>query len=261
MDRNREKAIKKLISETEPDPEHIALILIGSSATGETKEYSDIDLYLVVSRDKYKEIEKEKAYFFGTWDPSRYFGIEVDGKIVGTDYLKEAADHGNDATRYSFSQAKILFSKDEEIGEIIKSIPQYPNSEYEQRIKQFFAYVKHFRYVGEDAFDRNNMFHAFQCVFQLIFFSGRLILAYNRRLYPCHKRLLSEVGKCERHPDNFIERSNTLLQNINKDSMIEYYEINMEFFKEFEYPDMERIGYILEDEWTWRTGRLPVSEF
>lgn len=221
---NREKAIEKLISETQNDPDNIALILIGSSATGETKEYSDIDLYLVVSDKKNKEAEKTRDFFFGTWDPTRYYGIEVDGKKIGMDYLREAVNNANDAARYSFIQSRILFTKNNEVEELIKRIPVYPESEYLQRIKLFYGYVKHYRYVGEEAFTGNNKFHAHQCALQLVYFSGRLVLAYNKRLYPCHKRLFSEVEKCDKYPDN------------------------------------ERIGYILEDEWAWKTGKLPVSE-
>jgi len=49
-----------------------------------------------------------------------------------------------------------------------------------------------------------------------------------------------------------------LLQNIKKEAMIEYYQVVIDFFKEFEYSDIERIGYILEDEWAWKTGKLPI---
>jgi predicted nucleotidyltransferase len=224
MNQNRIKAIDKLISETKNDPDNVALILVGSSATGEEKEYSDIDLYLVVTDKKFKETEKEKKFFFGTWNPALYYGIEIDGKIIGIDYIQEAIDHANDATRYSFSDAKILFSKNDKIEELIKCIPKYPETTYLQRIRQFYAYVKHYRYNGEDAFKRNNTFHAYQCVIQLIYFSSRLILAYNKKLYPCHKHLLSEVNKCEKCPENFVNKSNHLLLNIKKDVMIEYYQ-------------------------------------
>ena len=260
MQNPRDKAINKLISETKDDPDNIALILIGSSATGEAKEYSDIDLYLVVSDKKAAEIARDKNYFFGSWDPDSYFGIEVDGKVIGMDYLREAVDHANEAVSYSFLQAKILFSKNNEIEPLIKQIPVYPEKERLRRIKFFYAYVKHYRYVGEDAFDRNNVFHAHQCLLQLIYFSGRLILAHNRKLFPCHKRLLSEVAKCGKCPEGFLVKCDRALQNINKEPMLDLYQNMIEYFKEYDYPDIERVGYILEDEWSWKTGILPISE-
>ncbi len=260
MTDTKRKAIEQLISETQNDPDNIAMILIGSTAKDEAKDYSDIDLYLVVSDKKNRKIEKDKNYFYGSWDPDRYCGIEVDGKIIGMDYLREALENANDATRYSFINAEVLYAKNGEINELIKKIPVYPESEHEQRLKLFFAYVKHYRYVGEEAFTRKNLFHAFQCVMQLVFFSGRLVLAYNRKLYPCHKRLLSEAEKCSEKPEDFIRKSNQLLNNFSLDAMIEYYETVAGYFSKLEYPDQERIGYILEDEWAWKTGKLPVSE-
>jgi predicted nucleotidyltransferase len=261
MEQKRKKAIDKLISETKKDTQNIALILVGSSATGEVHESSDIDLYLVVTKQTFKAKEKDKNFFFGTWDPTKYYGLEIDGKIIDIDYLKEAIHHANDATRYSFTNAKIfLFSQDTSIKALLPRISKYPESTHLQRIKQLYAYVKHYRYIGEDAFNRNNTFHAHHCIIQLIYFSSRLILTHNKKLFPCHKRLLLEVNKCDKKPIHFVNKSNDLLQNINKKAMIEYFEYVIHFFAEYEYPDVECIGYILEDEWAWKTGRLPISE-
>ncbi len=94
----------------------------------------------------------------------------------------------------------------------------------------------------------------------LVYFSGRLVPAYNRRLYPCHKRLLDEVSRCEKLPKDFVERSNHLLKTITCEAMLEYYEPVAEYFRELDFSDTERVGYILEDEWAWKTGKLPVSE-
>ena len=260
MSDEREKAIHKLILETENDPDNIALILIGSSATGDAKEYSDIDLDLVVTDEKFKRISATKGYFFGTWDPDMYYGIEVDGKVVDVGFLEDAVDRGNDAVRYSFQKAKVLFSKNDKITELVKRIPVYPDDEHFERMKKLYGYVKHFRYIGEDAFNRNNFFHAYHCVMQIVFFAGRTILAHNRKLYPCHKRLLSEVEKCEKVPASFVQKSNALLINMTREGLVEYYEFVADYFKDIEYTDKERIGYILEDEWAWRSGKLPISE-
>jgi len=43
--------------------------------------------------------------------------------------------------------------------------------------------------------------------------------------------------------------------------MINYYEKVIEYFKGYDYPDTERIGIILENEWTWHTKQMTISEW
>ena len=55
--------------------------------------------------------------------------------------------------------------------------------------------------------------------------------------------------------------SNDLLANQNIEKMVNYYETIITFFKEYDYPDTERIGLILENEMTWYTKQLTISEY
>jgi len=55
--------------------------------------------------------------------------------------------------------------------------------------------------------------------------------------------------------------SRYLLKNVCLESMINYYEKVIEYFKGYDYPDTERIGIILENEWTWHTKQMTISEW
>ena len=43
--------------------------------------------------------------------------------------------------------------------------------------------------------------------------------------------------------------------------MLSYYEKIVGFFKGYDYPDTVRIGLILENEWTWYTKKMTMSEW
>ena len=50
--------------------------------TGEARDDSDVDLYLVVTGEEFERIPAESGCFYGSWDPARFSGVEIDGKIV-----------------------------------------------------------------------------------------------------------------------------------------------------------------------------------
>jgi hypothetical protein len=255
MTENHQKAIDELVELHKNNPDTIALILCGSVARGDARIDSDIDLYLVVKDEKFDLVNETKSFFYGSWEPDKFSGIEIDGKIIGIQFLRDAVRRASDPTRVSFQAAYTLFSYSKEVDELIKKIYIYPEWEHDKRIKTFYAYVKHYRYVGEDAFRQGNDFLSMHCVMELIFFSGRLVLAHNKVLFPCRKAFFKAIGTCKDMPDHFIEMSRDLLKNQNLETMINYYEKIIDFFKEYDYPDMERIGLILENEWTWYTKK------
>jgi hypothetical protein len=164
MTERHNKAIEELTRLNKDNPKNIALIICGSIATKEAGENSDIDLYLVVTDEEMKRVAETKSYFYGTWDPNTFYGIEIDGKIVGMQFLRDAVKYASDPTRFSFQDAYTLFSKSNEVDELIPKICVYPEWEQAKRIRAFYAYVKHFRYVGEAAFKQGNEFFAKHCV-------------------------------------------------------------------------------------------------
>ena len=135
MTENHKKALGKLKEIHEADNNVRALILYGSLAVGDAGEKSDIDLYLVVSDRKYEQIEKDKLFFYGTWDPDDFFGIEIDGKIINRLFLEKAVAEASEPTRASFEKAYTLFSHDGDIDNLIKKIAVYPEWDQTRRTR------------------------------------------------------------------------------------------------------------------------------
>ncbi len=252
--RRHRNAIDELVRLHESDPNKLALVICGSLATGEAHEASDVDLYLVVTDTEFERIRANRGCYYGSWDPAKFSGVEIDGKIVGKGFLQEAAVRGSEPTRASFENAYTEFSHDSEIDALLERISAYPESEREQKIKAFYAYTKHYRYVCEQAFELANDYFARRCVIELVFFASRLALAHNRVLFPCHKSLFAALARCDDLPPEFINSSRMLLEGSTLQAVVDYYESVSDYFGQYDYPDQERISFILENEWSWFSG-------
>jgi hypothetical protein len=255
------KAIDELVRLHGNDPNKFALIICGSLATGKAREDSDVDLYLVVTDEEFERVRADEGCFYGSWDPNKFSGAEIDGKIVGKKFLQEAAVCGSEPTRASFESAYTEFSHDPGIDALIEQIAAYPEWERERRIKAFYAYTKHYRYIGEQAFELGNDYFARRCVIELVFFAARLVLAQNRVLFPCDKSLFVALDKCEDLPPEFVVSSRRLLDNPSRPAVIDYYEQVSGHFGQYDFPDQERISFILENEWSWFSGLPSLGDW
>jgi predicted nucleotidyltransferase len=254
MSARQRAALDELVRLHANNPEKIALIICGSLATGKARESSDADVYLVVSEPEFERTRASGGCFYGSWDPDEFSGVEIDGKIVSKRFLKEAAERGSEPTRASFEGAYVEFSKDPEIDGLIERIAAYPESEREAKIKAFYTYVKHYRYVGEQAFELGNEYFARRSVLELVFFAARLALAHNHVLFPCHKSLFAALERCDDLPPEFVSSSRRLLAQPSAAAAIDYYEKVSNHFSRYDFPDQERISLILENEWSWFSG-------
>lgn len=261
MTERHRAAIDELVRLHGNDPKKLALIICGSLATGKARADSDVDLYLVVTDEEFERTRRTTGCFYGTWDPNEFFGIEIDGKIVGLQFLRDAAVRGAEPTRTQFQGAFAEFSHEPEVDELIGKIAVYPEREREKKIKAFYALVKHHRYVGEQAFKLANEYYARRCVTELVFYAGRLVLAHNRVLFPCHKGLFAALERCEELPAGFVDASLRLLNDMTLSTATEYYETVAGYFSQYEYPDQERIGIILEDEWSWFSRTPSIGDW
>jgi hypothetical protein len=259
MSPRHRKAIDELVLLRGDDPNTLALVICGSLASGKARDDSDVDLYLVVTDEEFERVRAEEGCFYGSWDPNKFSGVWIDGKVVGKKCLQEAEVRGSEPTRASFQSAYTEFSHDPEIDALIERIAAYPESERAQKIKTFYAYTKHYRYVGEQAFELENDYLARRCVIEIVFAAARLALAHNRVLFPCDKSLFAALEECEDLPPGFASSSQRLLESESLPALIDYYEMVSGSFSQYDLPDQERISMILENEWSWFSG-LPSLE-
>ena len=117
---HHERAIQKLAEYISTQEEYLALIIGGSIAKGLEREDSDIDVVLVVTDEAFKERWAQNNLIFFSLDFCDYPGGYIDGKIVNLDYIKAAAERGNEVTRAAFNGAFVAFSRIPGLEEIIQ---------------------------------------------------------------------------------------------------------------------------------------------
>ena len=186
MTEEQQKQIAEITERHRKDKNVVAVILIGSIARGDAREGSDVDYNLVV---------KERRELCD----------------VTKDDLKFTIAHGNELTRWSYTSAKVLYSTDDEIEGLIKQIPVYPENRRQYNMESFVSQIKmHFAYLQLAEYSKNTyLLH--ETAAKIALFSGRLILADNRVLYPNRKWYSREIQRIEDKPKDFHEKMCELL--------------------------------------------------
>ena len=96
---------------------------------------------------------------------------------------------------------------------------------------------------------------------ELVFFAARLVLAHNRVLFPCDKSLFAALDRCEDLPPEFVASSQRLLENPSLPAVVDYYRSVSGYFGRYDFPDQDRIGLILDNEWSWFSGTPSVADW
>src|SRR4030042_284906 len=125
MKPHHERAIRKLADHFAKQEECLAVIVGGSIAKGLEKDDSDIDIMLVLTDEACKAKGERNELFYWTVEFCDYPGGYIDGKIVDLEYLRAAAERGNETKRAEFTTDSIAHSKIPEIGDLVARIPVY----------------------------------------------------------------------------------------------------------------------------------------
>lgn len=254
------RVVERLKSAYEGDKDYLALILCGSCATGKVRDDSDIDVYLVATDEKYAEVKKSKSYFFDRPDLVDYEDGYIDGKVISLDFLQQAIVSGSEPTRASFLESYPVFSHINGLEGILKQIVLYPEQSREYKVKSFYSQVDHNHYYAEQAILTNDTFLLNRSVSDMVYFSVRLALAYNRILFPCAKSMFRMLKDAEKMPTDFIEHSRSLVGSNDLQALNEYRDLVMSYYSDCAISEEERVGLIVEGEMGWYTKVMSVYD-
>ncbi|HEY3991363.1 MAG TPA: hypothetical protein VGM01_00665, partial [Ktedonobacteraceae bacterium] len=96
---------------------------------------------------------------------------------------------------------------------------------------------------------------------EMVFYAARLLLAYNRRLYPYHKWLMQVVKEIPEKPDNFLELAEALLKDGNTTNAQALLDC-INTFHAWNIPFERAIARFTKDaELQWRAGRAPLADW
>ena len=213
------RAAKKAEERLRGEKGIVAVLMAGSVARGVARPDSDVDLIAVVDDAAWPDYLAQNRLAFIWGDLTDYPGGYVEGRYVPRSYVLEAAQRGSEPTRHSFTSVYPLFSSDPAIDAALPLIPVYPEAERQHRIEAFMAQLvlNKIFFLGEGR-RRNDLYLQARAASDMVLFGGRLILAHNRILFPCQKRLMEYVVAAPQHPPRFQELANELLARPTEES-------------------------------------------
>lgn len=260
MREHHKQTISKLTNEMKNDSRYLALIVGGSIAKGREQESSDVDVIVVVTEEEFKRRQETKEFHYFRTDLSQYEGGYIDGSVVDIHFLNEIAEKGNEPSRAAFTGAFIAFSKIPDLEEIISRIREYQQEEQEQKIQSFYAHLEAVRWFVPEAEKRNDTYLLRWAANELVLYGGRMILAYNKILYPYHKWLMWELRNAKEKPENLEQLIDRLLESPSSEHAEQFCKAILEF-RDWEKPPEGWVSRFREQsEWHWRRGSAPIKD-
>ncbi len=239
----------------------IAVLMGGSIARGVERPQSDVDLMVIVSDAEWDRRYRESALTFLWHDVASYEGGFVEGRYLSESFIREAAERGSEPTRHSFTAVYPVFTVDPDIADKIRRIPVYPEHERQYRIDAFMAqmYINRI-YFWPDAVRRQDLYMRTRASAEIVLFGGRLILAHNRILFPCQRRLMEYVAAAPEKPAGFVELATTFLSEQTPESMEAFYQA-VESFTDWNLQSDVESNFQRDMEMSWYTRTFSVAEW
>ena len=258
---HHQRAINRLIDEYRDDPQFSALIIGGSVAKGCARPDSDVDFLIVASDDEFDRRRRHSDLFINRPDLCDYDGGFVDGKIINYSYLEELAERGNEPSRAAFEGAFAAYSHLPGLDQLLMNIPVYPEHDRDRRIKAFYsmAFIQH--WLIHESLRHGNRYTITRAASQLALFSGRLILAHNRRLFPYHKWLTRALDAVEDKPAQLLAHIDALLEEPHATAADALFH-SVRNFRDWGVSDLEAYTWFMTDvEWAWMSGKTPMEDW
>lgn len=261
MRAHHERVVQRLVERLQNDPRFLALIIGGSVAKGWANDDSDVDILLVASDEEFAR--RLPSMDLSYYDPTiaDYPGGYVDGKIIDLAFLHDVEDHGSEPARAAFLGAIIAYSHIPDLDALVASIPVYPEHEREAKMRAFAVQLTILNwYVGE-AEKRQDHYLLSWTVNNMVLYGGRLILAYNRLLYPYHKWFMHQLRLAPLKPENLLDLIENLLQKPGAETARAFYE-SITTFQDWEVSlGQASAEFTRNTEWNWRDGHPPLPDW
>jgi hypothetical protein len=261
MLKHHEEAMMAAVERVRSEGEVTAILLGGSIARGVERPESDVDLMVIVPDDVWEERYRRSALTFLWHDVASYEGGFVEGRYLSESFLREAVERGSEPTRHSFTAVYPLFAVDPTIAEKVKRIPVYPEHERQYRIDAFMAQMHINRiYFWPEGVRRQDPYLRTKASSEIVLFGGRLILAHNRILFPCQRRLMEYVTAAREKPEGFVDLASTFLAEQSHESMEAFCQA-VESFTDWNIQSDVESNFQRDMEMSWFTRTFSVAEW
>jgi hypothetical protein len=252
-------ALETLAARYENSPEVLAVVVGGSIARERARDDSDVDAILVVTADEYQRRQHENSLAFCDWQIfngiADYSGGYLDAKFVDEAFLRDAAHHGSEPTRNSFVAAFPLLSHLQDLHVLLDRVGRYPEELRQERIESFWAQLFLVRHYFWGCAERaNDHYLKARCVADVVLYAGRMILAWNRMLFPSQRGLMQAIVQAPEKPADCIAKMEALLQYPSREHLDALCQC-VEDFTDWQIKGDIYTRYIQDTEIAWRNGK------
>ena len=226
MYQHHEESLKIMVEHYRSQPGVIAFIFGGSVSKGMERPDSDLDGMVIVSPEEFEQRVSNNTTCEVTYGKCTYPEGYFDVKYMTKEYLQLAAEKGSEPTRASFYMAKVMFTQDPEIEELVAKIAAFQQQEKPEKMLSFYAdLMLSYEYYWKMCRVENYM--KIRTASEMVYCIYRLILQENEILFPCNRRLEQYVELAPNKPEGIVEMckefTNTLSDDL-IDNIIEAYQ-------------------------------------
>ena len=260
MEKHHQEAVDIFLKRYEGDDTVLGILLCGSIAHGFAKPDSDIDVAIIVSPEEFRKRKEQGKLAFSIWDICTYEHGYVDCKVVDVEMLGTIAEKGSDASRYAFQGCRVLYSRIDNLEELLSRIDRYPVDVKEERRRRFASQILAWKWYYSEGVKKNNPYLLYLAIQKIVLFSSRIVLNENAMLFPYHKWMLRVLETAPEKPAGFLDKINALLLDHNPDKVNAFCLEVLDFIS-FTEQTVDWPNYFLKDsEQNWIEHEPPVDD-
>lgn len=237
-----------------------ALIVGGSVAHSLARPDSDLDVMLVVAEEEFaRRTESHEVTLFDS-TAGDYEGGYLDAKYISRSFISEVAERGSEPARWAFADAIVVFSRTEELEELLGRAGAYPEEQRDEKVRNFLSHAMLMTWFHSEAAKRDDVYLAAYASSRLALYAGRTILAHNRLLYPFHKWFTTILERAPLRPPDLLQLMAAVLaepteSNAQALTAAVVATVGVE-------PSIAEASsrFTEQTEWSWRYGRPPLDE-
>ncbi|WP_150306399.1 nucleotidyltransferase domain-containing protein [Planctomonas psychrotolerans] len=259
--RQHEEAIARYVERVARDPDVLAVVITGSVARGTERADSDVDLYLVVTEERWDSAFEAHRLMYVEREGAGYEHGYFDIKLATLSYLDDAAERGDDPVRDSFAASRIAFSRIDDLDARLALIASLPDEIWDRRAGSFVAQARlHGGYFLRQGIERGDVLLTANAAVHLVLAVGRALLAHNRVLYQGPKYLDAAVSSLPVKPPGVEAALRDVVSRPTIESGAALLDL-LEGFRDWPVPAESTLSrFVLDSELAWRY-RTPPPEY
>ncbi|HWT73184.1 MAG TPA: nucleotidyltransferase domain-containing protein [Mobilitalea sp.] len=238
----------------------LGVIVGGSVAHGYANENSDIDLMIVLSDGDYKNMLLSGNVHYYESESTPWKDGYVDGKYTTVEYIKKVAEFGTEPARFAFDGAFVTYSKLDGLEQLVQQASRYPTERKHENYVKFYAQFEAWKWYYYEGLKRSDKYLMEVSVSNYVLFAGRLVLAYNEKLYPYHKWFLRVLNNVISKPDNMVPFILNVLETKAPEAVEALYKCIVDFHDWAGSDKSWCDRFVLDSELNWLNGPAPIGD-